>query len=106
MQKYCFTCGGPTASQTGRANNRLMRLKKYGVTHAEWVVMVQRHEGKCWICRDRDAVALDHSHKTGRPRGALCMHCNSQLGAIEKEGWLDSALTYLKETSGEKPCDR
>lgn len=101
MQAYCFDCGGPTGSQTGgKSNNRLARLKKYGVTYKEWMALLSQYSGRCWICREREATSTDHCHRTGRVRGALCHWCNSQLGAIEKDGWLESALSYLKD-SGE-----
>lgn len=97
VQKYCSDCAGPTGT-TGR----LARLKKYGITHAEWIELLARHGGKCWICRDREATCTDHCHDSGRVRGALCHWCNSQLGAIERDGWLESALDYLRIT-GETP---
>lgn len=59
--------------------------------------MLARFEGLCWICRAKPAVALDHCHASGRPRGALCDGCNTDLGKAERNGWIDAARAYLDE---------
>lgn len=101
MQKYCVSCIGPTVFSKGGHSRSLglKRLLEYGVTHTEWLEMVARHGGLCWICLEKPAAVLDHCHSTGKPRGALCQGCNSQLGGVERHGWLERALEYLKETS-------
>lgn len=99
MQRFCPSCIGPTVYSKGGFSRSLggVRLKKYGVTHAKWVEMISRYDGQCWICRVKPAAVLDHCHATGRARGALCQGCNSQLGGVERHGWLEKALNYLDE---------
>lgn len=59
--------------------------------------------GKCEICerqlilggRASESVAADHNHANGKPRGLLCMRCNSLLGHSERFG--DKISAYLKK---------
>lgn len=99
MQKYCVACIGPTVySKGGHSRSEgLVRLKKYGVPHSQWLEWVDRHAGLCWICREKPAAVLDHCHTTGKPRGALCQGCNSQLSGVERHGWIAKARNYLEE---------
>jgi hypothetical protein len=102
-QKNCFTCLGPP-SHDARGATRYpgsARLKIYGVSHPEWLKMVARHGGRCWICRTGPAEALDHCHRTGQPRGALCTRCNTILHAVEADGWVAAAGEYLRDSGRE-----
>lgn len=100
-QRYCPTCLGPPI-ETPRGlrypNTRRTRLA-LGVSHPEWLAMVDRFGRKCWICRTADATDLDHSHATGQARGALCDPCNTRLHVLEDAGWLNAAQTYLSQTA-------
>jgi Recombination endonuclease VII/Arm DNA-binding domain len=92
-RKYCPTCTGPQEHHN--------RLWTYGVSHPEWLTMLAVHNGKCWICRTAEAKVVDHSHRTGTVRGALCHACNHGLSVLEKPyEWLDKARAYLREHSG------
>lgn len=57
--------------------------KKYGLTIAEADALLAANDGKCLICHDAKAVAIDHCHRTGRVRGGLCTSCNTFLGRVE-----------------------
>lgn len=65
--------------------------------------MVQQ-EGCCAICKISLATAvrslvLDHCHKTGRPRGLLCHHCNCGIGFMQDDArLLLAAVDYLQST--------
>lgn len=98
-QRFCPECLGPAVESRGGRLSYLgaQRLRKYGVSHPEWLAMVARFEGKCWICQDAPATALDHCHATGRPRGALCSRCNNRLQDLDREHWFAAALRYLEE---------
>lgn len=102
----CEACGRAYAPTSSRQKNcracsptkgARMRLNRYGVSHTQWLEMVARHDGKCWICKRRDAYCQDHDHDTDEPRGALCRACNMALGFLEDEEWLRSAWAYLAD---------
>lgn len=90
-QKWCRTC-----IPDKRA---LMRMTRYGVTQPAWETMCARFDGKCWVCRDASAEYVDHDHKTGRVRGAVCPKCNSALHHVENNGWWAKAVAYLDEAN-------
>lgn len=76
------------------------RLKKYGVTGETFDRMVEEQGGLCAICGEAKATHLDHSHRTGKVRGILCMQCNAALGSFrDSEKHLMSAIEYLRRTS-------
>lgn len=86
-QKWCATCMPD--------DNARARYRRYGLTEPQWLEMVARHGGKCWICKRREAVCVDHDHATGAIRGALCHKCNQSLGFIEAPEWFAAARSYL-----------
>ena len=50
----------------------------------------------CMICGN-PATCLDHDHKTGLTRGALCGLCNRGLGFFkDRPGLLEQAAAYLR----------
>jgi len=63
---------------------------RYGIDIHQYLEILKRQDYKCAICGKRPkpgqkALAVDHSHKTGHIRGALCVHCNTNV------------LKYLKD---------
>jgi hypothetical protein len=81
------------------AREREARLKRrYGITVKQRDQMFAQYEGKCWLCREGVAEMIDHCHKTGRVRGALCLHCNNGLGFFrDNTGTLLKAIRYLTQ---------
>lgn len=64
--------------------DRRKRLRqKYNLTIAEADALLAANEGRCLICNDAEAVAIDHCHRTGKVRGGLCLSCNTFLGRVE-----------------------
>lgn len=86
-QVWCLTC---IPDAQARA-----RWQRYKITGPQWREMAARFDGKCWICRRREAVCVDHDHATGAVRGALCQKCNQALGFIEAPEWFAAARAYL-----------
>ncbi|MGQ5576067.1 endonuclease domain-containing protein [Streptomyces sp. ECR3.8] len=78
------------------------RLRRYGVTRKQWLEMRARYEGKCWLCKDNPADAVDHCHETNRVRGALCRVCNMVLHYVERPRWWADAKVYLN--GGDEHC--
>jgi hypothetical protein len=73
------------------------RCKLYGITTEQLKKMESDQEGKCAICGEvpkGKGFQIDHSHRTGKVRGLLCVTCNMKLGSIESE-WFVWALNYM-----------
>jgi hypothetical protein len=55
---------------------------------------------RCAICGRKPTanrkLDRDHDHKTGEPRGLLCVRCNRALPDHISVEWLEEALAYLK----------
>lgn len=43
---------------------------------------------------------VDHNHTSGAVRALLCAGCNSGLGFIEKDGFVEAARRYLEDYDG------
>ena len=66
-------------------------------------------DGRCAICNERPAVAIDHDHVTGMVRGVLCTDCNTNLGKLRDRSdimrWMADYVDYYREahSRGEAP---
>ena len=85
-------------------NNHLWlraRLKKYGLTVAEFNALLALQSNKCAVCLNdftggKD-THIDHDHSTGRVRGLLCGCCNRGIGQFrDSSERLAAAAAYLK----------
>lgn len=81
---------------------RRSRMKKYGITLADYEDRLGSQGGACAICRvaepgrGRKHFCVDHDHKTGAVRGLLCMNCNDGLGRFkDRPEVLLAAVEYL-----------
>jgi len=76
-----------------------LRLKvtarNYGITVDE--VKELRSVSSCQICNRKEHLCIDHDHNTGLVRGVVCSSCNTLLAGVDKDGWLDKALIYLRK---------
>lgn len=76
------------------------RLKKYGITTADFKAMMDSQGGRCKICdtTEQGFPMVDHCHKSGKVRGLLCMQCNQGIGKMrDSESLLLSAIEYLRK---------
>lgn len=89
-QRYCRVCVPNKQS--------IMRMTRYGLSNPDWLAMVDRYDGLCWVCKEQDCSFVDHDHNTNVVRGAVCPGCNTKLAAVDKDGWLDMALVYLSQS--------
>jgi len=77
-------------------------LYKHGVDPDKFNEALKSQGGVCAICggnepRKGARLALDHCHKTGIFRGALCSNCNMGLGKFfDRIDLLEKAAEYLK----------
>lgn len=89
-----------------RLQRRHAKIRKYGLTPAEFDAMLDAQGRVCAICgtdkpskRD-NTFRIDHCHKTGNVRGLLCMKCNSALGMLQDSiPSLQKAIEYLTRSS-------
>jgi len=86
-----------------RRSYRKLYRKVAGVRpDQEPAVAVVRAIGECVICGDTQGLVVDHDHRTGRVRGALCQRCNMGLGHFrDNPELLELAAMYLR---GECAC--
>lgn len=100
---YCSReCKGAARVADGRAaesSRKHYYLKHYGLTVEEVDAM---RAGGCDICGQANGegrwgnLHVDHDHKTGRVRGALCSECNYGLGKFKDDPvLLRKAAAYL-----------
>ena len=74
------------------------RAKKYGLSEEQLQEMINRYNGKCWICLEEDWYSVDHDHSccpTVRNletaacgkcvRGLLCQGCNKAIGMLKDD---------------------
>lgn len=87
-------------TDAGRAAARRARLKhRYGITEAQYDVMLAAQGGTCALCpaeisQDGRRLAVDHDHETGVVRGVLCLRCNNQIALVDRLG-IDALKDYI-----------
>jgi hypothetical protein len=90
----------PEYAEQCRINSNNWKIRQHSpawLQHFETQFNLQ--QGNCAICGDIVLVkpCRDRNHKTGQWRGVLCRSCNLGLGHVEKTGWLEKVLEYLKK---------
>lgn len=102
-QSACKACNNARSMAQYRADpeawkrrvrdNELKR--KYGISREEYEVLISKG---CGICGGTNKLHVDHDHKTGKVRGALCASCNRGLGMFkDSPALLQAAVEYLRE---------
>ena len=78
------------------------RDQTYRLKTGEYGAMLLEQGGVCKLCsktpeQNKEALAVDHDHKTGRIRGLLCRSCNYGLGRFcDDTNILTRAILYLR----------
>lgn len=82
-------------------------LKKYGITHDDYLRLLKEQDGGCAICGTKDPrqrsehFHVDHDHATGIVRGLLCSPCNQGLGYFQEDvEVMARAIAYLARDRG------
>lgn len=76
--------------------------RDHKITKQAYDGMYVAQRGCCVICGKhqsefKNRLAVDHSHKTGKIRGLLCITCNAGLGMFQDNPQiLANAIEYLK----------
>ena len=99
---------------------RTQLRRKYGLSADQYLLILQRQGFRCAVCYapiksrldesrplqkgasppSKHMAFVDHCHKTGVVRGALCSNCNFVLGhARDDESILLRAVRYLRESA-------
>jgi hypothetical protein len=118
-QSYCIECNKEKNREHYQQNKdrykqkaRAYELKNGGgvtIRHnlpvGKLEELLEKHDGMCWICKERPATVVDHDHsccKTNQGscgrcvRGVLCKQCNTGLGKLGDDiNGLKKALDYL-----------
>ena len=79
---------------------RVSRIRSYGIDVADYEQMLQDQGGGCYICgktpTEKRALDIDHDHATGKVRGLLCSNHNRGIGLLDDDiGLLAKAIQYL-----------
>ncbi|MEW9551625.1 endonuclease domain-containing protein [Nonomuraea sp. NPDC050783] len=91
--------GREAGRETGRVTpSRSYHLaRRYGLRHEDVERMVAGQHGVCVVCWGRPPEHVDHCHRTGEVRFALCLPCNTGIGQFRDEPavvW--RALAYVE----------
>lgn len=77
----------------------IRRLKRYGITVAQYNELILKQNGVCAICKtegNKQSLSVDHSHETGKIRGLLCHNCNLAIGLCHDDiAILKASIEYL-----------
>ena len=80
------------------------RFKRHNITKNTYDNLLNKHNGKCWICKKSNALHIDHDHSCcsgawscGKCiRGVLCSNCNTAIGLLkDSQELLEEAKKYL-----------
>lgn len=102
--KVCLGCKRENGSKYRQANrstiNLRNRVKRYNISVEEYEQLLCSQNQRCAICGNelsKHNVRVDHSHKTGRLRGLLCVSCNTGIGLLkDSPDILRAASAYLR----------
>ncbi len=89
------------------------RERKFGISRQEYAELFHSQNGTCAICCQPEtatrmgkikALAVDHSHVTGKVRGLLCSDCNMGIGKLKDDrNIILNAVKYLDTHSEQSP---
>ena len=86
---------------------RRLHLKRFwNITLEQYDEMLEKQNKVCAICKkpelatrgrsNKQSLAVDHCHDTGKIRELLCMDCNQTLGRFNDDpSWFIAASEYL-----------
>jgi hypothetical protein len=71
------------------AEQRISRIRRYGIDVEDYERMLEEQNGGCYICgkvpEGNRALDIDHDHATGKVRGLLCSNHNRALGLLNDD---------------------
>lgn len=94
---------GKTIQIRDRDKNRDSNLRRYGISHVDYLRILNEQDEQCRICgmpekyNTHGRLEVDHDHATGLVRGLLCGRCNKAIGLmLDDAGLLEAAANYLR----------
>ena len=83
---------------------RISRIRSYGISVEEYDRMFEEQNGGCYICGEAPtsrALDIDHCHTSGKVRGLLCSNHNRALGLLgDNPDLLLKSVEYLVKNHG------
>jgi hypothetical protein len=90
---YCKECHS-------KSNRRISLKKLFNLTPEEYDTILAFQGGVCAICQQppkSKRLSVDHCHRTGLIRGALCSFCNRAIAVfMDNVERLDRAVAFLR----------
>lgn len=91
LSRFCLACAEeregklrPLVDKEGASYRKwqLSLAEKYGITPQQYEELLRHQEYGCAVCGkteadNRQRLAVDHNHVTGKIRGLLCRRCNA-----------------------------
>lgn len=76
------------------------RKRIYGISNEDYQRMFMNQNGCCAICgkhqmQEKQALCVDHDHKTGKIRGLLCKRCNHYITILDDKEFCKKAKDYF-----------
>ncbi len=97
---------GRRGSTCKRCLSILNACRRFKISYTTYHVWLNQQNNRCAVCTQifdgtqrESTPCLDHSHKTGIPRGFVCPRCNLLLGVLEQMG---NQLTPTVLTAAQK----
>lgn len=104
LHASCKACNCDQAKEHYRAAERKSRIKiKYGLTVEEYDALIAKG---CAICGTTEGkICMDHDHRNGKVRAALCNACNLSIGRMgDDPKRLRAAAEYIENFQREHPA--
>jgi len=104
----CRHCGLQTKvryrKDTGRWICRGQDTRKSHARPVTWIKkreeLIETQAGKCGLCSRKRKLVLDHCHRTGVVREAICNPCNAGLGIFQDDPVMfQKAIDYIRKHS-------
>jgi hypothetical protein len=100
--RYCAKHSAEAPQREREQIIRRSRERRFGITHGQFLAMLESQGGVCAICGNGNdngrQLSIDHNHATGAVRGLLCDRCNPMLGyARDRTDVLQAAISYLRQ---------
>ncbi len=101
--RKCDCGGGARPKPRVPTHAKTLRDDSYEVYKKAAAEVHGIRDESCNICRrprsQERKLDRDHDHKTGKPRGLLCVRCNRALVSWMTPEWLLAAAAYLQRSS-------